>query len=128
MFRQRSQLSPPKIESTAVLMAAVTFVMVFLSSKSKHQTRITPRLTMNEACHARGSGGAGTFVFTHSESVRECLAVRASPCECASMGSLERGSFQGLGSHRLLICFLRRSTVEGFCIARLRVSDGSSFR
>lgn len=63
MFRQRSQLSPPKIESTAVLIAAVTSVVVFLSSKSKHQPRIAPRLIMNEACHAPEPGGAGAFVF-----------------------------------------------------------------
>lgn len=63
MFRQRCQLSPPKIESTAVLMAAVTFVMLFLSPKSKHPARIAPRLIRNEACHALVSGGAGAFVF-----------------------------------------------------------------
>ena len=79
MFRQRSQLSPPKIESTAVLMAVVTFVMVFLSSKSKHQTRIARRLILNEACHARGSGGGGARVcHAHEACVGRQDALRIS--------------------------------------------------
>jgi hypothetical protein len=70
MFRQRSQLSPPKIESTAVLIADVTFLTVFLSVKSKHQQRVAERLIRLSANGEREAIGCGV------EGARVCRASR----------------------------------------------------